>query len=558
MSAALHQQWRGCRRLTHIEGTGNMTFTGLHSHVGLNHHGIANVNVVYWNLSTPLLYEEALRRREGRLAHLGPLVVRTGQYTGRSPRDKFIVREPSSEQQVWWGDVNRPLDPQRFQALRGRLLAYLQDRDLFVQDCFVGADPRYRVPIRVITETAWHSLFARNMFIQPTPDELASHAPEFTVIQAPGFLAVPEVDGTHSEVFIVVHFGEKLILIGGTQYAGEIKKAVFSVMNFRLPQQHVLTMHSSANIGQGGEVAVFFGLSGTGKTTLSADASRTLIGDDEHGWSDQGIFNLEGGCYAKVIQLSPKAEPEIYETTRRFGTILENVGLDSATGRLDLDDASRTENTRAAYPVSHIPNATRDGMGGHPSHIIMLTADAFGVLPPIARLTPAQAMYHFLSGYTAKVAGTEKGVTEPKATFSACFGAPFMSLSPSVYATLLGEKIAAHEVDVWLVNTGWSGGPYGVGKRMSIAYTRAMVHAALTGALAGVSTKPHPIFGVAVPTACPDVPSDVLDPRGTWADPQAYDAQARTLAAMFTANFQVFASDVSDDVRAAGPVATYA
>jgi len=533
-----------------------MTSTGLHSQVGLDRHGIANVNVVYWNLSTPLLYEEALRRREGRLAHLGPLVVRTGQYTGRSPLDKFIVREASSEQQVWWGDVNRPLDPQRFQALRGRLLAYLQDRDLFVQDCFVGADARYRVPIRVITETAWHSLFARNMFIQATPDELASHAPEFTVIQAPSFHAVPEVDGTHSEVFIVVNFGEKLILIGGTPYAGEIKKAVFSVMNFRLPQQNVLTMHSSANIGEGGEVAVFFGLSGTGKTTLSADASRTLIGDDEHGWSDQGIFNLEGGCYAKVIHLSPNAEPEIFETTRRFGTILENVGLDSASGRLDLDDASLTENTRAAYPVSHIPNATRDGMGGHPNHIIMLTADAFGVLPPISRLSPAQAMYHFLSGYTAKVAGTEKGVTEPKATFSACFGAPFMSLSPGVYAKLLGEKIAKHEVDVWLVNTGWSGGPYGVGKRMSIAYTRAMVHAAVTGALAGVPTKPHPIFGVAVPAACPGVPAEVLDPRSTWVDPQAYDEQARKLAAMFATNFQVFAAEVADDVRAAGPAVT--
>lgn len=530
-----------------------MTSTGIQSQVGLDRHGISNVNVVYWNLSTPLLYEEALRRREGRLAHLGPLVVRTGQYTGRSPRDKFIVREPSSEQQVWWSDVNQALEPQKFEALRGRLLAYLQDRDLFVQDCFAGADPRYRVPIRVITETAWHSLFARNMFIRATPDELAAHAPEFTVIQAPSFHAVPEVDGTHSEVFIVVHFGEKLILIGGTQYAGEIKKAVFSVMNFLLPQENVLTMHSSANIGQAGEVAVFFGLSGTGKTTLSADASRTLIGDDEHGWSDQGIFNLEGGCYAKVIRLSPKVEPEIHETTRRFGTILENVGLDSATGRLNLDDASLTENTRAAYPVSHIPNARRDGMGGHPSHIIMLTADAFGVLPPIARLTHAQAMYHFLSGYTAKVAGTEKGVAEPQATFSACFGAPFMSLSPSVYAKLLGEKIAAHHVEVWLVNTGWSGGPYGVGQRMAIAQTRAMVRAALTGALAGVSTKLDPIFGVAVPTACPDVPPEVLDPRSTWTDAQAYDAQANKLAAMFAANFQAFAPTVSDDVRAAGP-----
>jgi phosphoenolpyruvate carboxykinase (ATP) len=391
------------------------------------------------------------------------------------------------------------------------------------------------------------------MFIQATADELAQHVPQFTVIHAPNFHAIQDVDGTHSEVFIVVHFGEKLVLIGGTHYAGEMKKAVFSVMNFLLPQQRVLTMHSSANIGPGGETAIFFGLSGTGKTTLSADASRTLIGDDEHGWSDRGVFNLEGGCYAKVIRLSPAAEPEIYETTRRFGTILENVALDSASGRLNLDDASLTENTRAAYPISHIANATRGGMGGHPTCIIMLTADAFGVLPPIARLTPAQAMYHFLSGYTAKVAGTEKGVTEPQATFSACFGAPFMSLSPGVYATLLGEKIAAHNVDVWLVNTGWSGGPSGVGHRMSIAYTRAMVRAALTGALADIPTRSDPVFGVAVPTACPDVPAQVLDPRSTWSDPQAYDAQAHKLAAMFTANFNAFAASVSEDVRTAGP-----
>lgn len=530
-----------------------MTSSGIPSEYGLDRHGIENVNVVYWNLSTPLLYEEALRRHEGRLAHLGPLVVRTGQYTGRSPRDKFIVREPSNESQVWWGDVNHPLEPEQFHSLRGRLLAYLQDRDVFVQDCFVGADPQYRVPIRVVTETAWHSLFARNMFIQPTADELTPFVPQFTVIHAPNFHAVPEVDGTHSDVFIVVHFGEKLILIGGTQYAGEIKKSVFSVMNFLLPQRNVLTMHSSANIGPGGEVALFFGLSGTGKTTLSADAGRTLIGDDEHGWSDRGLFNLEGGCYAKVIRLSATAEPEIYETTRRFGTILENVGLDSATARLHLDDASLTENTRAAYPISHILNAAPDGMGGHPSHIIMLTADAFGVLPPIARLTPAQAMYHFLSGYTAKIAGTEKGVTEPQATFSACFGAPFMSLSPSVYAKLLGEKIETHGADIWLVNTGWSGGPYGVGHRMSIAHTRAIVRAVLAGALADVPTRIDPIFGVAVPTACPDVPPEVLDPRSTWSDPRAYDAQARKLAAMFTANFKVFADDVSEDVQAAGP-----
>jgi len=519
----------------------------------LEHHGIHNVNTVYWNLSTPLLYEEAMRRHEGRVGHLGPLVVRTGQHTGRSPRDKFIVREPSSADQVWWGDVNRPMEPEQFDRLRSRLLAYLQDRDVFVQDCFVGADPRYRLPIRVITETAWHNLFARNMFIQSEPAEVSGHVPQFTLIHAPNFHAIPEIDGTNSEVFIVVNFAEKLVLIGGTQYAGEIKKAIFSVMNYLLPQQNVLSMHSSANIGPDGAVAIFFGLSGTGKTTLSADPSRTLIGDDEHGWSDRGVFNLEGGCYAKVIHLSAKEEPEIYETTRKFGTILENVGMDSATGRLTLDDASLTENTRAAYPITHISNATREGMGGHPRHIIMLTADAFGVLPPISRLTPAQAMYHFLSGYTAKVAGTEKGVTEPQATFSACFGAAFMSLSPSVYARLLGEKIAAHQVSVWLVNTGWSGGPYGIGHRMAIDHTRAMVHTALAGALDQVPTRADSIFGLGVPTSCPNVPAEVLDPRRTWSDPKAYDAQAQRLAGLFAANVRKLGDAIPDDVRAAGP-----
>ncbi|MCL4294293.1 MAG: phosphoenolpyruvate carboxykinase [Anaerolineae bacterium] len=523
------------------------------SQYGLEKHGIHNVNAVYWNLSTPRLYEEAIRRREGRLAHLGPLLVRTGQHTGRSPNDKFVVREPSSADKVWWGKVNRAMEPAQFETLHRRLLAYLQGKDLFVQDCFAGADPQYRLPIRIITETAWHSLFARDMFIQAKPEELATHTPQFTVLNAPSFHADPEVDGTHSEVFIVIHFGQKLVLIGGTQYAGEIKKSIFTILNYLLPQQHVMSMHCSANIGPGGDVAVFFGLSGTGKTTLSADPKRTLIGDDEHGWSDRGVFNFEGGCYAKVIRLSPQAEPEIYENTRRFGTILENVAFDSDTGRLNLDDDSLTENTRAAYPISHIPNATRDGLGGHPQNIIMLTADAFGVLPPMAKLTPAQAMYHFLSGYTAKVAGTEKGVTEPQATFSTCFGAPFMVLSPTVYANLLGEKIAQHQVNVWLVNTGWSGGPYGVGQRMKIGYTRAMVHAALNGSLTDVPTVPDSIFGVAIPTACPDVPTEVLDPRQTWADPTAYDAQARKLAGMFVENFKSFADQVPDDVRAAGP-----
>lgn len=520
---------------------------------GLENHGIQNVNMVYWNLSTSQLYEEAIRRREGRLAHLGPLVVRTGHHTGRSPNDKFIVREPSSESKIWWGKVNQPMEPAKFETLRLRMLAYLQGKDVFVQDCFAGADPEYRLPIRIITETAWHSLFARNMFIQAEPDDLTTHVPEFTVINAPGFHAIPELDGTRSEVFVVINFGQRLVLIGGTQYAGEIKKAIFTVMNYLLPQQNVMSMHCSANIGDADDVAIFFGLSGTGKTTLSADPTRTLIGDDEHGWSDAGVFNFEGGCYAKVIRLSAEAEPEIYDTTRRFGTILENVAFDSASGRLDLNDDSLTENTRAAYPIAHIPNAKRDGLGGQPTNIIMLTADAFGVLPPIAKLTPAQAMYHFLSGYTAKVAGTEKGVTEPQATFSTCFGAPFMALSPIVYANLLGALISKHQVNVWLVNTGWSGGPYGVGQRMKIGYTRAMIHAVLSGQLNDVPMTPDPIFGVAVPQSVPGVPSEALNPRNTWADKDAYDAQASKLARMFTENFKTFNDQVSSDVKAAGP-----
>jgi phosphoenolpyruvate carboxykinase (ATP) len=524
-----------------------------HSQYGLEQHGIQNVNAVYWNLSTPLLYEESIRRREARLTHLGPLVVRTGQHTGRAPNDKFIVREPSSADKVWWGKVNRAMQPGNFEGLRRRMLAYLQCKDLFVQDCYAGAEPAYRLPIRIITETAWHSLFARNMFIQARPEELAAHIPQFTVLHAPNFHAIPDLDGTRSEVFVAINFGQRLVLIGGTQYAGEIKKSIFTVLNYLLPQQQVLSMHCSANIGPEGDVAIFFGLSGTGKTTLSADPARTLIGDDEHGWSDRGVFNFEGGCYAKVIRLSAQAEPEIYATTRRFGTILENVGFDSASGRLDLDDDSLTENTRAAYPISHIPHATRDGVGGHPATIIMLTADAFGVLPPIARLTPAQAMYHFLSGYTAKVAGTEKGVTEPQATFSTCFGAPFMALAPTVYAGLLGTKIARHKVNVWLVNTGWTGGPYGEGQRMPFAYTRALVHAALGGLLNDVPTRLDPTFGIAVPTACPDVPAEVLNPRSTWADPAAYDAQARKLAGMFGENFTAYADQVSAEVRDAGP-----
>ena len=524
-----------------------------HSQYGLENHGISNIGVVHWNLSTPKLYEEAIRRKEASLAHLGPLVVRTGHHTGRSPNDRFIVEEPTSADKVWWGKVNRPISQENYEGLRRRLLAYLQGRDLFVEDCFVGADPRHRMPIRVITETAWHGLFSHNMFIQPSADELADMVPDFTVIHAPGFHAIPEIDGTPSEAFIVLNFGAKTVIIGGTEYAGEIKKSIFTVMNYLLPQHSVLSMHCSANIGVEDDVAIFFGLSGTGKTTLSADPSRTLIGDDEHGWSDDGVFNFEGGCYAKVIRLSPTAEPEIYETTRKFGTILENVGYDAVTGRLDLDDDSLTENTRAAYPISHIPNATRSGMGGHPRTIVMLTADAFGVMPPIAKLSPDQAMYYFLSGYTAKVAGTEQGVTEPTATFSTCFGAPFMALSPTVYANLLGERIARHGAQVWLVNTGWTGGRYGVGHRMPIQETRAMIAAALSGELESAPTRTDPTFKFSVPTECPGVSADMLDPRNTWANPVAYDEQAAKLAGMFAENFDSFVDKVPAAVRAAGP-----
>jgi len=526
-----------------------------HSKVGLDAAGIHNLNNVFWNLHTPALYEVSIRRHEGMMAHLGPLVVRTGHHTGRSPNDKFTVKEPSSEEHIWWGKVNRPFDQERFDELHRRMVSYLQMKDVFVQDCWVGADPDYRMPIRIITEYAWHNLFARNMFIQATPEELANHEPEFTVIDLPRFHAIPESDQTNSEVFILIDFSKKLVLIGGTSYGGEIKKSIFTAMNYMLPFKQVLPMHCSANIGPNGDAALFFGLSGTGKTTLSADASRTLIGDDEHGWSDNGVFNFEGGCYAKMIRLSPEAEPEIYQTTRRFGTILENVVVNAVTRQLDLDDGSLTENTRGAYPLSHIPNTAKDGRGNHPQNIIFLTADAFGVMPPIAKLSPAQAMYHFLSGYTAKVAGTEKGVTEPQATFSACFGAPFMAHHPSVYAEMLGEKIEKHNVNCWLVSTGWSGGPHGVGSRMKIAYTRAMVNAALDGDLDDVEFVTDPIFGVEVPTTCPNVPDEVLIPRNTWSDTDAYDVQAKKLAGMFQENFKQFADRASDEIKAAGPKA---
>jgi phosphoenolpyruvate carboxykinase (ATP) len=527
--------------------------TGVERTRSLEREGFSGVNA-RWNLSSPALYEEAVRRGEGQIAAHGPLVCRTGQHTGRSPNDKFIVRDPAAERNVAWSGVNRPMSEAQFGTLRHDLLASLSGSDVFVQDCFAGADPQYRLPIRVITQYAWHSLFARNLFIVGAEDP--ARGPEFTIVDAPGFRAVPARHGSASEVVIAINFAERLVLIGGTSYAGEIKKSVFTILNYLLPLRGVLSMHCSANIGASGDVALFFGLSGTGKTTLSSDPDRRLIGDDEHGWSDRGVFNFEGGCYAKTIRLSPEAEPQIYATTRRFGTVLENVVVDEATGELDLDADRFTENTRAAYPISFIENAEPTGQGGHPTNIVMLTADAFGVLPPMARLTSEGAMYHFLSGYTAKVAGTEKGVTEPRATFSTCFGAPFLPLAPGRYAAMLGERIARHRSRVWLVNTGWTGGPYGVGSRMPISYTRAMIRAALAGELDTVPYETDPIFNLAVPATCPDVPPGVLKPRQTWTDAAAYDQQAARLAQMFADNFRTFEGEVSADVRAAGPRAS--
>lgn len=525
----------------------------VHSAHGLENHGLENLNDVYWNLTTSQLYEQIIKRSEGTLAHLGPLVVRTGHHTGRSANDKFVVEEESTSENIWWGKINRPISEAQFDNIHKRMMLQLQTQDVFVQDCFAGADENYRLPVRVITQYAWHSLFARNMFIQASQEELANHVPEFTVINAPRFHAVPSVDGTNSETFIIVNFKKRMILIGGTSYAGEIKKSIFSVMNYLMPFRDVLPMHCSANIGDNGETALFFGLSGTGKTTLSADQSRVLVGDDEHGWSHQGVFNFEGGCYAKLINLSAEAEPEIYQTTRRFGSILENVAMDAATRRVDLFDNTFTENTRGSYPISHIPNATRDGVGGIPKNVIFLSADAFGVLPPVSKLTTAQAMYHFLSGYTAKIAGTERGVTEPSPNFSACYGAPFMPLHPQRYAELLGERLEKYNVNVWLINTGWTGGAYGVGNRMAIAHTRAMVNAVLDGRLQDVPTVQEPFFGLHVPTECPDVPNDVLNPRNTWEDKAAYDEQARKLAGMFVENFKQYADQATPEILAAAP-----
>jgi phosphoenolpyruvate carboxykinase (ATP) len=522
------------------------------SRFDLNQHGILNVNQAYWNLGTAALVENAIRRREGLLASGGALVVRTGQYTGRSPDDKFVVQEPSTQERIWWGPVNRPFDPARFDALYGRLLAYLQGSDVYVQDCFAGADPAHRIPIRIVTEYAWHNLFARQVFVRPDWTKTQDHVPRFTVIDVPKFHAYPELDGTRSEAFVVVHFGKGLVIIGGTSYAGEMKKSVFTLLNFLLPLRRVLSMHCSANQGRRGDVALFFGLSGTGKTTLSADPERRLIGDDEHGWSNTGIFNFEGGCYAKCINLSREDEPQIWSAIR-FGAVLENVTIDPETRLLDFQDGSLTENTRAAFPASFIPDAIVPGTAGHPRHVFFLTCDAFGVLPPIARLSPQQAMYHFLSGYTAKLGATERGLgAQPQATFSACFGAPFLVLHPTVYAGMLRECIEQHRVCCWLVNTGWTGGPVGLGNRLRLPHTRALLRAALAGKLDGVPTRPDPFFGLEVPAACPDVPAAILSPRLTWPKADAYDAQAGRLTALFRKNFEQF-GDVQSGILEGGP-----
>ena len=506
---------------------------------------------VHLNMQAATLVEEALARSEAKLASNGALVAETGKRTGRSPKDKFTVKDKRTADKVLWGEVNQPFDPEKFDALYNRVLDYLKNKELFVQDLFAGADPRFRLPVRIVNELAWHNLFVRQLFVRPSRQELAKHRPEFTVIGVPNFLADPKRDGTKSEVFIIVNFTRGLILVGGTHYAGEMKKSIFSVMNFLLPERNVFPMHCSANVGADDASALFFGLSGTGKTTLSADPGRRLIGDDEHGWSESGVFNFEGGCYAKCIRLSQENEPQIW-TALRFGSVLENVILEPETRVPNYDDESITENTRAAYPVDFIEHAVIPGIGGHPKNVVFLTADAFGVLPPISRLSPEQAMYHFLSGYTAKVAGTEAGVgKEPQATFSTCFGAPFLPLRPKVYAEMLGARLKEHNAQCWLVNTGWTGGQFGVGKRMSLPYTRAMVRAAVDGRLKTAQFEVEPAFGLSIPKSCPDVPSELLNPRNSWADKAAYDRMAAELAERFAKNFERF--EVPDAVRAAGP-----
>ena len=518
----------------------------------LSREGLSPTGPVHWNLSPAELYEDTIRVGTGQIAHMGGLATVTAPHTGRSPNDRFIVQEGEAAERVDWGNVNVPISSDHYDALKADVIAHLNERELWVHDARAGTDERYTKRVRVVSESPWHAMFAYNMFLRLGPEERVGFEPAFTVYHAPTLQADPDRHGTNSSTFIVVNFSDRAVLVGGTQYAGEIKKSIFSVLNYELPSLGVLPMHCSANIGSDGDTALFFGLSGTGKTTLSADPERGLIGDDEHGWSEEGVYNFEGGCYAKTIRLSPEGEPDIYRATRMFGTILENVIL--TPGReVDYDDGTITQNTRASYPIHYIPNAVPSGRGGHPNNVVFLTADAFGVLPPISRLTPEQAMYHFLSGYTAKVAGTERGVTEPQATFSACFGAPFLPQHPSIYADMLGEKIRAHGARVWLVNTGWTGGGHGVGSRMNLAHTRAMVTAALSGALESVSTTQDPVFGLHIPESVPGVPAQVLTPRGTWSDKEAYDEAASRLADMFKKNFAQFEDRVPDSVVAAGP-----
>lgn len=518
--------------------------------------GITKLGKIHWNYSIPKLYEEAIRNNEGNIVFGGPLAVSTGKFTGRSPNDKFIVKDETTADKVNWGKANASLTPEQFDKIYDKMKEYLQDKDVYVLDTYVGADVNYQLNVRVITEFAWQTIFAGNMFnrIEDT-DTLDKFIPGFTVLAAPKMHTVGKEYGINSDTFIIINFTKKLVIIGGSEYGGEIKKSIFTVMNFLMPQKDVMGMHCSANLGKQGDSALLFGLSGTGKTTLSADPHRALIGDDEHGWSENGIFNFEGGCYAKVINLSAEAEPEIFKTTHTYGTILENVVFDECTRKVDLFDGSKTENTRSSYPLSQLDNIVPDKKGGHPKNIIFLTADAFGVLPPISKLTPEQAMYQFLMGYTAKVAGTERGITEPQATFSTCFGAPFMPMHPSVYAKLLGEKISKHNTQCWLLNTGWIEGPYGEGHRISIKHTRALLNAALDGSLNKSEFETEGYFGLAIPKSCESVPSEILNPKNTWKDKNAYDAKAKDLAGRFKEAFKQYEPYVTDEVKKAGPIA---
>ena len=524
-----------------------------HTDHGLEQHGLYNLNAAYWNLPTPELYEQAILRHEGSLSHMGPLVVRTGHHTAGAAEDSFVVEEASTKDAIWWGKFNKPISEERFELLHQRLASYLQMKEVYVQDCFLGADLGRRLPVRVITEYAWHSLFARNLFIQSDIAPLDDHDPEFTIIDVPRFHAVPSLDHTRSETFVLINFARRLALIGGTSYAGEIKKALFAVLNWLMPARGVLPMRCAANQGQEGDVALFVGVSGVGKTTLAADPGRTLIGDDEHGWSDEGVYNFEGGCYAKMHRLSEVEEPDTFAAAQRFGTVLENVTVQAQTRRLDLTDDSLTNNARGAYHISAIPNVSPSGVAGHPDSVILLTCDALGVLPPVARLNLDQALYHYVCGYSVQFPGRGPGRREPAVVFSSCYGAPSMPLHPTRYVTLLRERLEKHRPRLWLVNTGWTGGPWGLGRRVDLAHTRVLVNAILSGQLDGGEMRTDPVFGFEVPWVCPGVPAELLDPRGTWADQAAYDAQANRLAGLFRDNFSPLADCLDPQVRAAGP-----